>query len=149
MGRRGEREDDEESEERSRIAHSSGRDPEGRGGSPAQRVRAVARSRWMLDMRAIWRRLMAETLAAPRGVGTAGNRRPAVRVPVPPRPHQAELPETAPVGRGVSRTTGTQKAGWARMRGRAGMVVLLAAAALAGAAQTVVVDGGGDRVLHE
>ena len=37
---------------------------------------------------------------------------------------------------------GTQKAGWARMRERTGMVLLLAAAALAGAAETVVVDGG-------
>jgi hypothetical protein len=53
-----------------------------------------------------------------------------------------------PVGRGVSRTTGTQKAGWARMRGRAGMVAL-DAAALARAAEKVGVDGLGDGVLHE
>jgi len=54
---------------------------------------------------------MDETLPARRGVDTAVNRRPAVRVPVPPRAYQAELPETAPPRRGVSRTTGTQKAG--------------------------------------
>jgi len=66
---------------------------------------------------------MGETLPARRGVDAAVNRRPAVRVPVPPRAYQAELPETAPEGRGVSRTTGTQKAGWAMMRGRTGMVV--------------------------
>jgi hypothetical protein len=51
---------------------------------------------------------MIETLPAGRGVGTAANRRPAVRVPVPAPSHQAELPETVPAGRGVSRTTGTQ-----------------------------------------
>jgi hypothetical protein len=39
------------------------------------------------------------------------------------RHHQAEAPEIAPAGRGVSRTTGTQKAGWLRVRGRAGMIV--------------------------
>ena len=63
--------------------------------------------------------------------------------------YQAELPETAPLGRGVSRTTGTQKAGWAKVRGRTGMVVLLGAAALTGAAQTVGVDGGRGGVLHQ
>ena len=31
--------------------------------------------------------------------------------PYPPRPHQAEPPETVPAGRGVPRTTGTQNAG--------------------------------------
>ena len=93
---------------------------------------------------------MEETLPARRGVGTAvkqASRGAGARTA--PR-HQAELPETAPAGRGVSRTTGTQKAGWARMRGRTGMVVgLLGAAALAGAAQTVGVDGGRGGVLHE
>jgi hypothetical protein len=54
-----------------------------------------------------------------------------------------------PAGRGVSRTTGTQYAGWVRMRGRTGMVLRLAAAALAGAAETIGVDGGGDGVLQE
>jgi len=53
---------------------------------------------------------MGETLPARRGVDTAVYRRTAVRVPVPPR-YQAELPEIAAAGRGVSRTTGTQNAG--------------------------------------
>ena len=64
---------------------------------------------------------MAGTLPGRRGVGTAGNRPPAVRVPVRRPRYQAELPESAPPGRGVSRTTGTQNAGWARVRGRTGM----------------------------
>jgi hypothetical protein len=64
---------------------------------------------------------MAETLPARRRVSTAGNRHPAVRVPVRRPRYQAELPEIAAAGRGVSRTKGTQKAGWARMRGRTGM----------------------------
>src|SRR3954467_12417033 len=51
----------------------------------SQRPR-LARSRWMLEIRAIWRRLMTGTVAAPTGMGTAENRRPAVRLPVPARP---------------------------------------------------------------
>jgi hypothetical protein len=92
---------------------------------------------------------MAETLPAPTGTGTAGSWRPAVRVPVPGPRYQAELPETAAAGRGVSRTTGTQKAGWARVRGRAGLGGLLGAAALTGAAQTVGVNGSRGGVLHQ
>ena len=48
-----------------------------------------------------------------RGTGVRGSGKPHPAA----RDHQAGAPETA-AGRGVSRTTGTQKAGWLRMRGR-------------------------------
>jgi len=48
-----------------------------------------------------------------RGTGVRGYGKPHPAA----RDHQAGAPETA-AGRGVSRTTGTQKAGWLRMRGR-------------------------------
>jgi hypothetical protein len=60
--------------------------------------------------------------------------------------HQAEAPEIAPAGRGVSRTTGTQKAGWLRVCGRAG--IDLEEAALAGGPDAVGVDGAGGGVLQ-
>ena len=62
---------------------------------------------------------MAETLTFRGTPGTAGNRRTPVRETAPAaRDYQAEAPEAVAPGRGVSRTTGTQKAGWLRMRGR-------------------------------
>ena len=91
---------------------------------------------------------MAETLTFRGTLGTAGNRRTPVRVTAPTaRDHQAEAPEIAPAGRGVSRTTGTQKAGWLRMRGRAG-IFLEEAAALAGGPDAIGGDGAGGGVLH-
>ena len=85
---------------------------------------------------------MAETLTFRRTPGTAENRRTRVRATAPVARYQAEAPETAPAGRGVSRTTGTQKAGWLRMCGRAGML-LEEAAALAGGPDAIGGDGAG------
>ena len=62
---------------------------------------------------------MGETLTFRGTPDTAGNRRTRVRETAPAaRDYQAEAPEAVALGRGVSRTTGTQKAGWLRMRGR-------------------------------
>src|SRR3954451_5526534 len=67
----------------------------------------------------------------------------------PPHGYQAEAPEIAPAGRGVSRTTGTQKAGWLRWLGRAGIGGLLEeAAGLAGGPDAIGGDGAGGGVLQ-
>src|SRR5215210_5623316 len=92
---------------------------------------------------------MAGTLAAARRAGTAGSRRPLVRLPVPaPASPGRGARDRRDGARGLA-DDGHAESGLGEGAGTGGHGGSLGAAALAGAADEVGVDGARGGVLHE